>query len=277
MRGIALMILFIMFFGVSDTLSQIVLQRCDRTNLWTGSNAITADGMDKKEGLASLSFTGSGTNWFAKTFSQVHTGVGESAYLSFWLYVSDPAYFDGNGQIEITSSGGPDTDEYSWDMSSLGLSTGWNELVLPISSATKLGDPDLNAINYFRIYQPLSGTITAKVDDIRLQKTALPMVSEDPLDIQPVDFQTLDGKVMFGYQGWFLHPDDGSVYARWRHWGGTMSSPEELTVDMFPDVREYEADELYPTGGFTYADGRPVKVYSAYTKKNRDEAHEVAS
>jgi hypothetical protein len=51
MRGIALMILFIMFFGVSDTLSQIVLQRCDRTNLWTGSNAITADGMDKKEGL----------------------------------------------------------------------------------------------------------------------------------------------------------------------------------------------------------------------------------
>jgi hypothetical protein len=267
MRGIALMILFIMFFGVSDTLSQIVLQRCDRTNLWTGSNAITADGMDKKEGLASLSFTGSGTNWFAKTFSQVHTGVGESAYLSFWLYVSDPAYFDGNGQIEITSSGGPDTDEYSWDMSSLGLSTGWNELVLPISSATKLGDPDLNAINYFRIYQPLSGTITAKVDDIRLQKTALPMVSEDPLDIQPVDFQTLDGKVMFGYQGWFLHPDDGSVYARWRHWGGTMSSPEELTVDMFPDVREYEADELYPTGGFTYADGRPVKVYSAYTKK----------
>ena len=36
---------------------------------------------------------------------------------------------------------------------------------------------------------------------------------------------------------------------------------------MFPDFREYEADELYPTDGFTYADGRPVKVYSAYTKK----------
>ena len=73
---------------------------------------------------------------------------------------------------------------------------------------------------------------------------------------------------MFGYQGWFLHPDDGSVFARWRHWGSNNTfSPEEITVDMFPDFREYEADELYPTDGFTYADGRPVKVYSAYTKK----------
>ncbi len=267
MVRIGLMVSIIFLVLVSETKSQVVLQRCDRTNLWTGSNTLSVDSGDKKEGIASLTFTGSGTNWFVKTFSQVYSGVDESGYLSFWLYVSEPASFDGTGQVEITSSGGPDTDEYSWDMSTLGLTAGWNELVLPLSSATKSGNPELNAINFFRVYQNLSASTTAKIDDIRFLKTISPEPSDDPLDISSVDFNTLDGKVMFGYQGWFLHPDDGSVYAKWRHWGGTMSSPEELTVDMFPDFREYEADELYPTGGFTYEDGRPAKVYSAYTKK----------
>jgi hypothetical protein len=226
------------------------------------------DSGDKKEGIASLSFTGNGINWFAKTFSQVSTGVDESGYLKLWLYVSDPAAFEGGGQIEITSSGEPDTDEYAWDIASLGLTAGWNELKLPLSSAIKSGEPNLDAINFFRVYQGLSSSITAKIDDIRVLKTSTPESSGDPLDIPPVDSRTLDGKVMFGYQGWFLHPDDGSVYARWRHWGSNNTfSPEEITVDMFPDLREYEADELYPTEGFTYADGRPVKVYSAYTKK----------
>ncbi|HEC43341.1 MAG TPA: T9SS type A sorting domain-containing protein [Bacteroides sp.] len=267
MVRICLIISFISFFMFSETKSQVVLQRCDRTNLWTGSNSLSVDNGDKKEGIASIKFTGSGTIWFAKVFSQVYTGVDETGYLSMWLYVSDPAAFSGSGQIEISSSGEPDTDEYSWDISTLDLTAGWNELVLPISSATKSGSPDLNAINFFRVVQSLSESITAKLDDIRLQKTASPEPSDDPLDIRPVDFHTLDGKVMFGYQGWFLHPDDGSVFAKWKHWGGTMSSPEELTVDMFPDFREYEADELYPTGGFTYKDGRTAKVYSAYTKK----------
>ena len=245
-----------------------MLQRCDRTNLWTGSNPLSVDSGDKKEGMASLSFTGSGTDWFAKTFSRVYSGVDGSGYLSLWLYVSDPSAFQGSGQIEITSSGGPDTDEYAWEMASLGLTAGWNKLVLPLSSATTSGNPDLNAIDFFRVYQELSGSVTAKIDDIRLMETATPEPTGDPLDIRPVDFNTLDGKVMFGYQGWFLHPDDGSAYARWRHWGSNNTfSPEEITVDMFPDLREYEADELFPTEGFTYADGRPVKVYSAYTKK----------
>ena len=64
-----------------------------------------------------------------------------------------------------------------------GLTAGWNELVLPISSATKSGSPDLNAINFFRVYQDLSASITAKIDDIRFLETASPETSGDPLDI----------------------------------------------------------------------------------------------
>jgi len=248
--------------------AQVVLQRCDLPNLWTGSNPLTVDPEDRKEGAAALQFTGSGTEWFRKTFSQTCTGVDESGYLSLWLYVSDPVNLGASGEIEISSSGGPDADGYSWDLASVGIVPGWNELVLPLSSAVKSGNPDLNGINFFRVYHELSAPVTAKIDDIRFRKTQNPVESGDPLDIQALDFSTLDGKVMFGYQGWFLHPDDGSVYARWRHWGRDNTfGPGKVTVDMFPDFREYEADELYPSEGFTYADGREVNVYSAYTKK----------
>ncbi len=268
MRKSSLIISCLLFVFMAGSQAQVVLQRCDRTNLWSGSNLLTVDNTDKKEGVAALQFTGRGTDWFKKTFSQTYTGVDESGFLSLWLYVSDEGNFNGEGSIEISSSGGPDEDEYSWSMASLDIGSGWNELVLPIASAIRLGAPDLNAINFFRVYQNLSDSVNAKIDDIRFLESNVSIGSGDPLDIQPLDFNSLDGKVMFGYQGWFLHPKDGSAYAKWRHWGRDNNfSPDKITVDMFPDFREYEADELYPTGGFTYADGRPAKVYSAYTKK----------
>ena len=83
--------------------------------------------------------------WFSKAFSQTHTGIDNSGSLSFWLYVSDASKLEG-GQIEITSSGKPDTDEYSWLVGSLNLSNGWNELHLQISSTAKMGNPDLDTI-----------------------------------------------------------------------------------------------------------------------------------
>lgn len=125
--------------------AQVVLQRCDRANLWTGSNTITVDQSDMKEGTGALQFTGDGTHWFSKQFSQTHAGVDETGYLSVWLYVSDPDSFEGEGSIEISSSGGPDVDEYSWNLASLGLTRGWNNLVLPVSSAVQRGEPDLDA------------------------------------------------------------------------------------------------------------------------------------
>ena len=33
----------IFLFWASETQSQVVLQRCDRTNLWTGSNTLSVD------------------------------------------------------------------------------------------------------------------------------------------------------------------------------------------------------------------------------------------
>lgn len=262
-----LFVFFLLTFYLPVSLhAQIVLQRCDVTNRWGGSNTITVSTADKKEGAASIGFTGSGTDWFAKKFSRTDAGIGATGWFSFWLYVSDVSAFNGDGQVELTSSGGPDADEYSWSVASLGLTNGWNHVRLQISAANTTGSPDLEAINYFRIYQVLSGQVTARLDDLRFSSTMDPVPSSgDPLDIPTPDFTTLDGKVMFGYQGWFAHPDDSSAWAQWRHWG-TMQDANTLGVDMLPDMREHEADEKYMTG-LTYQDGRPVTIYSAYNRK----------
>lgn len=259
--------LFLLAFMLPVRLeAQIVLQRCDVNNRWQGSNTISVDASERKEGAGSISFTGSGINWFSKKFTQIDAGIDDTGWLTFWLYVSDATTLDGEGQVELTSSGGPDVDEYTWEVASLNLSDGWNHVQLQISAASVTGTPDLEAINYFRIYQNLSGEITARLDDLRLTPTADPLEAPgDPLDIATPDFTTLDGKVMFGYQGWFAHPDDSSEWAQWRHWG-TMQSPGTIGVEMYPDMREHEIDEKYRTG-LTFEDGRPVTVYSAYNKK----------
>jgi hypothetical protein len=54
-----------------------------------------------------------------------------------------------------------------------------------------------------------------------------------------VDPSTLYGKLIFGYQGWFACPGDGSPLGAWDHWfRGAQASAAALRVDMWPDVYE---------------------------------------
>ncbi len=83
-----------------------------------------------------------------------------------------------------------------------------------------------------------------------------------------VDASTLTGKVLCGYQGWFNCEGDGADLG-WTHWarhGRKMFGPGNVTVDLWPDVSEFDADELFPTG-FKMPDGSPAKVFSSYSRK----------
>ena len=112
--------------------------------------------------MPSLISQGGGTDWFKRSYSPaVNTYCDPTSYLDLWIYVSDVSKFNGGGQLEITSSGGPDKDEYNWSVSELNLSNGWNELHLQISSANIMGNPDLSAINFFRLYQFVSGEVVS--------------------------------------------------------------------------------------------------------------------
>ncbi|RYY36715.1 MAG: xylosidase/arabinosidase [Sphingobacteriaceae bacterium] len=75
---------------------------------------------------------------------------------------------------------------------------------------------------------------------------------------------TLNKKVMFGYQGWHATPNDGAGNGVWRHWFG-RSTPDSAVAnfDVWPDMREYPASALEATN-MTYPDGSKAMLYSAY-------------
>lgn len=80
-----------------------------------------------------------------------------------------------------------------------------------------------------------------------------------------VDATTIDRKLIFGYQGWFACPEDGSPLDRWEHWfrAGSPASAATVRVDMWPDVSELAADERCRTP-LTLPDGRHAEVYSSF-------------
>ena len=63
--------------------------------------------------------------------------------------------------------------------------------------------------------------------------------------------ESLFGKVMCGYQGWFVTPADGEGMG-WRHYG--FDKQGQCHIDLWPDVSELEADERVDTP-LKFADG----------------------
>jgi len=86
-----------------------------------------------------------------------------------------------------------------------------------------------------------------------------------------VDPTTLHRKHLFGYQGWFGCPQDGSPLGGWEHWfeRGAPANADTLQVDMWPDVSELAADERCETP-FTLPDGRAAELYSAFNPRTVD-------
>jgi hypothetical protein len=86
-----------------------------------------------------------------------------------------------------------------------------------------------------------------------------------------VDPETMAGKLLFGYQGWFGCPGDGSPLRAWEHWfhRGEPASGASIRVDMWPDVSELASDERCRTP-LTLPDGRAAEVFSAYNPRTVD-------
>lgn len=85
---------------------------------------------------------------------------------------------------------------------------------------------------------------------------------------EPRKFNSYKGLVMAGYQGWFNAEGDGAGRG-WNHYKDQQNlfGPGHTKVDMWPDMTEYEVK--YKTA-FTYADGSPAYVFSAYDESTVD-------
>ncbi|NRF41553.1 hypothetical protein [Pedobacter foliorum] len=73
---------------------------------------------------------------------------------SFWWYISDVSAIKEDGQIEITSGGDADKDEYGWSVAKLlpTLKNGWNQVNLNLRDADLSGTPNPAALNFFRVF-----------------------------------------------------------------------------------------------------------------------------
>ena len=73
---------------------------------------------------------------------------------------------------------------------------------------------------------------------------------------------TLQGKVLFGYQGWFDCPASGG--GQWTHWSRGEPNAGSLSVDMYPDLSEIPLEHLCQAPALSLG-GRPAVFYSART------------
>lgn len=143
------------------------LDDCDSKTNWN-PGALILNNSDVKQGVYSLEFSGSDTMEFKKVFANPYDAQGTEAgtVLQFWYYVSDVSKLEGNNQVEIGSAGQADVDEYSWSLSN--LQNGWNRIQLDVKNASKRGNPDLSAINWFRLYRFKTGSVVTRIDGIQL-------------------------------------------------------------------------------------------------------------
>ena len=143
------------------------LDTCDYNTDW-GPSSISINTRDQKQGLGCLERSSNNTDEFRKIFTQPFNSNSNeaNAVLKFWYYVSDVSLLRSDNQVEIGSSGTADVNEYSWSLS--GLTNGWNYVELNTSDAGKIGNPDLSAINWFRLYRFKNGAVTTRIDAIEL-------------------------------------------------------------------------------------------------------------
>ncbi len=152
---------------------------CDTTTGWStaATNTLTSNTIDEKQGLGCAQMIGSGTEEFKKVISPAYNSGTTIANgkLSFWYYVSDVTKC-GTVRVELGSGGTADINELSWPLS--GLVNGWNLISLNTVDASQIGTPNMSALNWFRIYDTKTGSITTRIDAIEVIDVSTPPSSQ---------------------------------------------------------------------------------------------------
>lgn len=90
--------------------------------------------------------------------------------------------------------------------------------------------------------------------------------AQDDKKAKPM-YPSYKGLIMAGYQGWF-RADGDAADRGWGHFGrGDKFDNDNLTIDIWPDVSEYEV--TYETS-FKYPDGTRARVFSSLDESTTD-------
>lgn len=213
---------------------------------WEGTGAVrTHTGKYATNSMGSLE----------KTLSVGETGLTEkNAALGMWLYINDVQHITGDAAIEITSSGKCDVDEYQWSMASLiagkRLRSGWNWLELKTAEAQKTGSPDLDAIDFIRIFY-FGTNVGAMLDDVILynSQTYIPTQDKNYTRTLP-DGTSADSVLLDSCDSGFGTPDaadktEGVASASWTGNGNqimehVLAAPVDTKTDIYRGNLEFD-------------------------------------
>ena len=105
------------------------------------------------------------------------------------------------------------------------------------------------------------------------------VVTSEPLPPPPphsqVDASTLEGKLLFGYQGWFDTPASGAPKEGWTHWSGPNGpNATNSTFDLWPCTDELPPRSCHPTPELTSRaaskKGQALQLFSSYPNSTAD-------
>ena len=193
---------------------EVIFDNCD-SSTWHGGTA--KDYEEKTEGIASVSWTiAPGASFVIQRNLEAPVDATGANFVMFDLYVSSADNFyciTGGNSLELTSSGTCDVEETAWNLNSLEVVDGWNEIALGLPENGE--GCDFSRVNFMRLYALGHNTTeayTIKIDNIRFvyidpetlpsgvqenlvigtgdATTAVPVLStsdEQPIDGQPAD------------------------------------------------------------------------------------------
>lgn len=91
----------------------------------------------------------------------------------------------------------------------------------------------------------------------------------EPTPVTETVYDSIDGLVLAGYQGWFTANGDnsprGKAFYHYQESGTFEPGPRKNSIDFWPDVSEYT--KTYETP-FKMPDGSPARVYSAWDESS---------
>ena len=108
------------------------------------------------------------------------SAVVENGALRFWVYVEDITTLENWGGSQIQMGAGWDNNVYVWSHWHTQLvNNGWNEVILPFASASKVGTPDATNITWFFIRNGnVSYSTVVYFDNIRATADCVPETTE---------------------------------------------------------------------------------------------------
>ena len=107
---------------------------------------------------------------------------------------------------------------------------------------------------------------TVRGQIVSRQDAYLELEATQPIADQLPNPEGLTGRVVAGYQGWFRAEGDGSGLGFSHYSGDGGFEPGKCSIDLWPDLSEFDDDEKYPTP-FRHADGSVAHVFSSLNPK----------